>query len=70
MRKQVRYTFGLVLVFLGACSSQRDTFTNRAFHNLTSHYNAYFLADTKIKAAENQVIENYKEDYTNKTKLP
>ena len=64
MRKQVRYTFGLVLFFLGACSSQRDTFTNRAFHNLTSHYNAYFLADTKIKAAENQVLENYKEDYT------
>jgi TolA-binding protein len=49
---------------LGACSSQRNTFTNRAFHNLTSHYNAYFLADTKIKAAENQVLENYKEDYT------
>ena len=64
MRKQVRYTFGLVIVFLGACSSQRDTFTNRAFHNLTSHYNAYFLADTKIKAAEVEVIENYKEDYT------
>jgi len=64
MRKLVRYTFGLVLFFLGACSSQRNTFTNRAFHNLTSHYNAYFLADTKIKAAENQVLENYKEDYT------
>ena len=64
MRKQVRYTFGLVLFFLGACSSQRDTFTNRAFHNLTAHYNAYFLADTKIKEAENQVLENYKEDYT------
>ncbi len=64
MRKQVRYTFGLVLFFLGACSSQRDTFTNRAFHNLTAHYNAYFLADTKIKETENQVLENYKEDYT------
>ncbi len=64
MRKQARYTFGLVLFFLGACSSQRDTFTNRAFHNLTAHYNAYFLADTKIKEAENQVLENYKEDYT------
>ena len=64
MRKLVRYTFGLVLFFLGACSSQRNTFTNRAFHNLTSHYNAYFLADTKIKAAENQVLEKYKEDYT------
>ena len=64
MRKQVRYTFVLVIFFLGACSSQRDTFTNRAFHNLTAHYNAYFLADTKIKETENQVLENYKEDYT------
>ncbi len=64
MRKQVRYTFVLVIFFLGACSSQRDTFTNRVFHNLTAHYNAYFLADTKIKETENQVLENYKEDYT------
>lgn len=64
MRKQVRYVLGLVVIFLAACSSQRNTFTNRAFHNLSSHYNAYFLADTKIKAAENEVIENYKEDYT------
>ncbi len=64
MRKKVRYVFGLLLFFLAACSSQKNTFTNRAFHNLTSHYNAYFLADSKIKAVENQVIENYKEDYT------
>lgn len=64
MRKKVRYIFVLGIFFLGACSSQRDTFTNRVFHNLTSHYNAYFLADTKIKEAENQVLENYKEDYT------
>jgi hypothetical protein len=64
MHKQARYTFGLILLFLGACSSQRNTFTNRVFHNLTSHYNAYFLADTKIKEAVNQVQENYKEDYT------
>ncbi len=64
MHKQVRYTFVLVIFFLGACSSQRDTITNRAFHNLTAHYNAYFLADTKIKETENQVLENYKEDYT------
>lgn len=64
MRQQARYTFGLILLFLGACSSQRDTLPNRTFHNLTSHYNAYFLADTKINEAERQVLENYKEDYT------
>ena len=54
----------VVLFLLGACSSERNTFTNRAFHNLTSHYNAYYLADTKIKAVENQVVANYTEDYT------
>lgn len=64
MRTQIRYIFVLAIFFLGACSSQRDTFTNRTFHNLTSHYNAYFLADTKIKETENQVLANYKEDYT------
>ena len=64
MRQQARYTFGLILLFLGACSSQRDTLPNRTFHNLTSHYNAYFLAETKINEAERQVLENYKEDYT------
>ncbi|MEY3648353.1 MAG: hypothetical protein RLZ13_1238 [Bacteroidota bacterium] len=64
MRQQVRYVLGLLVIFLAACSSQRNTFTNRAFHNLTAHYNAYFLADTKIKAAEDQVVANYKEDYT------
>jgi hypothetical protein len=51
-------------IFIGACSSERNTFTNRAFHNLTSHYNAYYLADVKIKDVEEQVRANYKEDYT------
>lgn len=54
----------VVLIVVGACSSERNTFTNRTFHNLTSHFNAYYLSDTKIKEVENQVRFNYKEDYT------
>ena len=53
-----------VLIFLGACSSERNTFTNRTFHNITSHFNAYYLSDVKIKEVEDQVRSNYKEDYT------
>ena len=63
----MRRYFGLAVVlfiFIGACSSERNTFTNRAFHNLTSHYNAYYLADVKIKDVENQIFKNYKEDFT------
>lgn len=54
----------VLFIFIGACSSERNTFTNRAFHNLTSHFNAYYLADVKIKDVENQVLSNYKEDFT------
>jgi tetratricopeptide (TPR) repeat protein len=54
----------VIFIFIGACSSERNTFTNRAFHNLTSHFNAYYLADVKIQDVENQVFKNYKEDFT------
>jgi outer membrane protein assembly factor BamD (BamD/ComL family) len=54
----------IVFIFFGACSSERNTFTNRTFHNITAHYNAYYLAEVKIKAVENEVRSNYKEDYT------
>jgi hypothetical protein len=54
----------VVFIFIGACSSERNTFTNRAFHNLTAHFNAYYLADVKIKDVESQILKNYKEDFT------
>ncbi len=34
------------------------------FHNLTSHYNAYYLSDVKIEEVVREVQTNYKEDYT------
>lgn len=52
------------LFFVAACSSERNTFTNRTFHNLTAHYNAYYYADVKFKEVESEVASNYKEDYT------
>ena len=54
----------LVIFFISACSSERNTFTNRAFHNLTSHFNAYYLADATIQEIEKSIVENYKEDYS------
>ncbi|OOG69327.1 lipopolysaccharide assembly protein LapB [Algoriphagus sp. A40] len=54
----------VLFIIIGACSSEKNTFTNRTFHNLTSHFNAYYLADAKIKEVENQVLTNYKEDFT------
>lgn len=54
----------VILLFSVACSSERNTFTNRTFHNVTAHFNAYYLADVKLKEVETDVFKNYKEDYT------
>lgn len=54
----------VILLFSGACSSERNTFTNRTFHNVTAHFNAYYLADVKLKEVETEVFLNYKEDFT------
>lgn len=54
----------VILLFSGACSSERNTFTNRTFHNVTAHFNAYYLADVKLKEVETEVFQNYKEDFT------
>lgn len=53
-----------VLLLSGACSSERNTFTNRTFHNVTAHYNAYYLADVKLNEVMAEVKANYKEDFT------
>jgi tetratricopeptide (TPR) repeat protein len=63
MNKFSKITFFL-LFFVGACSSERNTFTNRTFHNLTARYNAFYLADVKIKEVESDILTIHMEDYT------
>lgn len=47
-----------------ACTSQKNTFVNRLYHNTTAKYNAYFLALEKIREVEENIIAGYEEDYT------
>nr|WP_317174868.1 gliding motility protein [Pararhodonellum marinum] len=47
-----------------SCSSEKNTFTNRMFHNVTAKYNAYFLASQKIAEVERSIALAHKEDYT------
>lgn len=54
--------FALVLL-LGGCSTKKNTFTRRVYHNLTAHYNAYWNGNESMKEGlreiENTVQENY-----------
>jgi hypothetical protein len=58
-----------LLLFLFAlavmsCSSEKNTFTNRLFHNTTAKYNAYYYANTKIQELETGIANNHREDFS------
>ncbi len=51
------------LLFLFSCSTKKNSFTRRAFHNLTCHYNGYWNGDQAYKdglqALDDKVVEDY-----------
>lgn len=57
-----RFSF-LILLYLAISCTPKDTFTSKAYHNLTAKYNAYFLAREQMKEVENDIFRNRKEDY-------
>ena len=51
------------LVLLSGCSTKKNTFTRRAFHNLTSHYNVYWNGQHSLEEGERQLKANVKDNY-------
>lgn len=48
---------------VSSCSTKKNTFTSRAFHNLNTHYNVYWNGNESFKAGkldlEKSVLDNY-----------
>jgi len=54
----------LALVFiLVSCSTKKNTFTRRAYHNLTSHYNVYWNGKEALKEAEIELTDAVQDNY-------
>lgn len=53
----------IILLITAACSSQRNTWTSKAFHNTTAHYNGYFYARGEIDKVEKTIREAQVDDY-------
>ncbi|MDR2083528.1 MAG: tetratricopeptide repeat protein [Bacteroidales bacterium] len=47
----------LVVVF-SSCSTKKNTFTRRSYHNLTTHYNGYWNANDNLKTTVKQMRDN------------
>lgn len=55
-------TFTVPLLFSG-CSRKKSGFTNRLYHNTTSHFNWYFNATEILRLTEEQLWANKDDDY-------
>jgi len=56
----------IVLSFLAAlcgCSSERNTWTSKAYHNATAHYNGYYYAKEEVRKVEITLWESLIDDY-------
>ena len=57
------FIFLAVTVFFASCSTKKNTFTRRVYHNLTAHYNVYWNGmdnmRSGIKEFESSVKDNY-----------
>ncbi|MBN2261741.1 MAG: tetratricopeptide repeat protein [Prolixibacteraceae bacterium] len=49
---------------LVSCSTEKNTFVNRNFHNLTAHYNVYFNGNEAMKGGLYKIETQMEEDYT------
>jgi len=54
--------FSLLIILVG-CSTKKNTFTRRLYHNLTSHYNVYWNGKEALIQAEKELDLSIKDNY-------
>ena len=54
---------GACLVF-PSCSTQKATWANIQFHNITTHYNIWWNGNESLKKGVAMMNDRYKDDYT------
>ncbi len=67
MIRKIIYHLTILLVtfvVLVACSTSKNTFTRRVYHNLTAHYNAYWNGNESLKEGISELSKTNKDNYT------
>lgn len=54
----------LIFITILSCSTKKNTFVSRNYHNLTAHYNVFFNGNESFKAGEIKVTGVNKDNYT------
>jgi tetratricopeptide (TPR) repeat protein len=62
LRNLLLYAVLIILGFSG-CSSETNTWTSKAYHNTTAHYNGYYYARDEIEKIEAAIRKGQVDDY-------
>mgnify|MGYP000058943866 CR=1 FL=1 len=54
----------LSLIFIGGCSTEKNTFLSRTYHNITSQYNIYFNGKESLNAGGERINQSVEDDFT------
>ena len=54
----------LAIIMLASCSTKKNKWNRRVWHNMTSHYNVWWNGNQSILSGEKQLRESVKDDYT------
>ncbi|MBK7212292.1 MAG: tetratricopeptide repeat protein [Bacteroidales bacterium] len=52
-----------IMLFVIACSTKKNTFTRRVYHNLTTHYNIYWNANESFKSGVADLNKQLRDNY-------
>ncbi len=52
-----------IIFLLPACSTKKNSFTRRVYHNLTAHYNVYWNGEQKLKKGLSSLDESVQDNY-------
>ena len=66
MKRFLLHTIGLLLLMplYQRCSTEKNTFASRAYHNVTSQYNVYFNGNESLKAGIERIETSIEDDFT------
>ena len=54
----------LAVFMLSSCSTKKNKWNRRVYHNMTSHYNVWWNGDQSVREGEKTLRETAKDDYT------
>lgn len=60
--KRILYSLVLITLFT-ACSTKKNAFVNRVYHNLTARYNGYYYSNVNIEEGIYKTEKSFKDNF-------